>query len=257
MFSSINWYGAYSLYKRETGRFLNTFHQSIIGPTVAAITLFLVLNISAEGSRRFTLQVSVQEFIVYGLIMQNIIQASFSNTSASLTTSKVIGYIHDILMPPFGSLEILAAYVGSAVTRSIVIGCFLTVFFAQFVSLSCKYPAFVLYFGCISSIVMANVGMITGIIAKDFERTAAANIYVVTPLSFLSCTFYSLSSLPKSLQKFVYYNPFFYMMDGFRYGFTGYSEGSILFGSIFLLILGAVLFFCSALLLRSGYGMKS
>lgn len=249
-----NWYGTYSLYKRETGRCLTTLNQTFVGPAVSAATMFLVLTLAARGT---SLPIPFSEFVVCGLIAQHIIQAAFSNTSASLLTSKVIGYIHDIVLPPLGTAEILVAYIAAALTRALAIGVALALSFAPFVSLHCKHPFLLLYFACATSVVLASLGIITGIIAKDFERGAAMNLYVISPLSLLSCTFYSAKELPKALQPFVQYNPFFYMIDGCRYGFSGYAEGSILSGVVALGILAAILSISSAALLNSGHGIKS
>jgi ABC-2 type transport system permease protein len=249
-----NWYGAYSLYKRETKRFISTINQTILGPAISAATMFFVLTIAAKKQE---LPIRFTEFVVCGLIAQHVIQASFSNTSASLITSKVIGYIHDIVLPPLGTGEILLAYLAAALTRSLAIGCTLALLFSPFVSLGCEHPFLLIYFACASSVVLANLGMITGIIAKDFEKAAAMNLYLIAPLSLLSCTFYSAKELPQVLQPFAYYNPFFYMIDGFRYGFTGYKENSLLVSTISLGVLSATLSAISAALLQSGRGIKS
>lgn len=252
----LNWYGTYSLYKREIGRFLATFQQTILGPIVSASTFFLILALATEGNRA-NVPIPFPEFVFCGLIAQNVIQAAFLGPSTSLLTSKVVGYIHDIVFPPFGSTEILIAYIASGVTRALVVGLAIVLLFSPFVSLHCTHPLLLAYFACATSITSSGIGVVVGILARDFERGASISLNIITPLSLLSCTFYSARSLPPPLLSITQCNPFFYMIDGIRYGITGYSETSVLLGAAFLGILAVFSLLIAAALLNRGYGMKS
>ena len=199
-----------------------------------------------------------RDFIVCGLVMQILIQASFEHTSSSIILAKVIGYIDDILFPPLSSSVILLAYLGSALTRAAIVGIILLLSLLPFTQSNSwtMHLWELLYFSFASSTILALLGTITGIIANNFEQVSVISRYTVMPLSFLSCMFYSAKNLPSIVQKINLYNPFFYLMDGFRYALTGYAECSRVLGTCVTFLSIMLLILITKRLLDSGYGIK-
>lgn len=196
-------------------------------------------------------------FIGYGLIITSIVQNAFANTSSSLIMSKIIGYISDVIMVPLSGIEIVIAYLIGALVRGVTVGLCVSICLLPFVEFTCHHPLLLIFFTISSCLLLGNLGILSGTIAKGFDQNAAITSYVIAPLSFLSGTFYSVKKLPHVLQIFNQYNPFFYMIDGFRYSLTNHTDGNIEFGIFFLIIINIILFVTTSLLISIGWRIKS
>ena len=253
----INWLGAYSLYAKETLRFLNVFGQTIIGPIITSILFLLVISLAIGNERSNVLGVSFIEFLAPGLIVMQVIQQSFSHSSSSLLMGKVMGNIVDLISAPLSAGEVSLAIIFASVTRAIIISIISIIIFSLMIEIEIKnYLVFIVYL-FLSSFIMGAAGFIAGLWADKFDHMATATNFIIVPLSFLSGTFYSIDRLPEFLNTLSYYNPFFHMIDGFRYSFINNMDGSIKFGLIYLTVLAIIIWFIAYLLYKKGYKIKS
>ena len=224
-FGYVNYIGMWSLYKKEVLRFLNVIGQTILGPIITSALFLLVISLAIGDSRSDVLGVPYINFLFPGLIAMQVIGQAFSHSSSSLLMGKVMGNIVDTISAPLSAAEVTFAIVLASVTRS--------------------------------SFILGAGGFITGLWAEKFDHMSSVTNFFIVPLSFLSGTFYSVERLPHFLQLISEYNPFFYMIDGFRYGFIGKSDGSITFGLIYLSIISVAIWFASYYLYKKGYKIKS
>ena len=255
----VNWLGLLTLYKKECGRFLRVWLQTLLAPLVSNL-LYMTVFVVVFAERRGTAGGGVDEFATFlapGLVMLGILNNASANTSSSLMGSKMNGSIVDVLMPPLSYQELAAGYIGGAVTRGLLVAVTTAVALAFFVPLPPRVPWAILYFGLSAATLMAMVGLLTGIWAEKFDQLAVVNQFVILPLSFLSGTFYSIYSLPEAWQAVSLANPLFYLIDGFRYGFLGTHESNLLVGVIYTLALNAVLFVVCLRVLRTGWRLKA
>ena len=252
----INWVGIYSLYLKETLRFLTVFGQTIIGPVVTAILFLLVISLAIGDERSNVLGVPFIQFLAPGLIAMQVIQQSFSHSSSSLLMGKVMGNIVDLIGAPLSAGEVSLTIILASVTRAIIISVISIIIFSLIIEIEIKnYLIFILYL-FLTSFIMGGVGFIAGLWAEKFDNMATVTNFIIVPLSFLSGTFYSINRLPEYLNKLSYYNPFFHMIDGFRYAFIENLDGSLNFGIIYLSILSFVIWFIAYLLYKKGYKIK-
>ncbi len=252
----INWVGIYSLYLKETLRFLTVFGQTIIGPVVTAILFLLVISLAIGDERSNVLGVPFIQFLAPGLIAMQVIQQSFSHSSSSLLMGKVMGNIVDLISAPLSASEVSLTIILASVTRAIIISVISIIIFSLIIEIEIKnYLIFILYL-FLTSFIMGGVGFIAGLWAEKFDNMATVTNFIIVPLSFLSGTFYSINRLPEYLNKLSYYNPFFHMIDGFRYAFIENLDGSLNFGIIYLSILSFVIWFIAYLLYKKGYKIK-
>ena len=256
-FGLVNWVGAYSLYKKEVLRFLIVSGQTLLGPILTSILFLVVISLAIGDERPDVLGVPYIEFLANGLIMMQVIQQSFSHSSSSLMMSKMMGTIVDIINSPLSALEVTISLVLASITRGLCIASISTFIFVLFLDLSIEnYLLWFLYL-FLAGFFLGSAGMIAGLYADKFDQMATVTNFVIVPLSFLSGTFYTIDNLPQFLQVISKCNPFFYMIDGFRYGFLEQSDGSIFIGATYLTILAIVLWFVSYLLYKRGYKIKS
>ena len=252
----INWVGIYSLYLKETLRFLTVFGQTIIGPVVTAILFLLVISLAIGDERPNVLGVPFIQFLAPGLIAMQVIQQSFSHSSSSLLMGKVMGNIVDLIGAPLSASEVSLTIILASVTRAIIISVISIIIFSLIIEIQIKnYLIFILYL-FLTSFIMGGAGFIAGLWAEKFDNMATVTNFIIVPLSFLSGTFYSINRLPEYLNKLSYYNPFFHMIDGFRYAFIENLDGSLNFGIIYLSILSFVIWFIAYLLYKKGYKIK-
>ena len=252
----INWVGIYSLYLKETLRFLTVFGQTIIGPVVTAILFLLVISLAIGDERSNVLGVPFIQFLAPGLIAMQVIQQSFSHSSSSLLMGKVMGNIVDLIGAPLSAGEVSLTIILASVTRAIIISVISIIIFSLIIEIEIKnYLIFILYL-FLTSFIMGGAGFIAGLWAEKFDNMATVTNFIIVPLSFLSGTFYSINRLPEYLNKLSYYNPFFHMIDGFRYAFIENLDGSLNFGIIYLSILSFVIWFIAYLLYKKGYKIK-
>ena len=256
-FSTVNWPGLWTLYKKEIGRFLKFYNQTLIAPMVNAM-LFLAIFMLAFGRNNVQIQgVSFGEFMGAGLIMMTMIQQSFANTSSSLIMGKVLGTVVDYLIPPISAGEMLFAMVMAGVTRGIMVGFMVWISVWAFTPIYVHHFGIVLFYSISACLLLSLLGMISGIIADSFDQMAAITSYIITPLSFLAGTFYSVHRLPEIWFIITHFNPFFYMIDGLRYGLTGYSDGNMELGAIAITIGNIILWIVAYTILKRGYKIKT
>jgi|TARA_B100000929_G_scaffold71003_1_gene54286 ABC-2 type transport system permease protein len=253
----INWVGFYSLYLKETLRFLSVFGQTIVGPIVTSILFLLVISLALGEDRPSVLGVSFIEFLAPGLIAMQLIQQAFSHSSSSLLMGKIMGNIVDLIGAPLSASEVTLAIIFASVTRALVISVISIVLFSLMIEIEIKnYLIFFTYL-FLSSFIMGATGFIAGLWADKFDHMATATNFIIVPLSFLSGTFYTVERLPNFLKELSYYNPFFHMIDGFRFSFIDNMDGSIKFGLIYLAFLAILTWFIAYKLYKKGYKIKS
>jgi len=261
-FGAVNWLGLKTLLAKEIRRYLKVSFQTIVAPLISTI-LFLVVFIQAMGSTRASVgDVPYVEFLAPGLIMMAILTNAFANSSSSIIIGKVQGSIVDVLMPPLSALELTVAFVVGAASRGMLVAVVTAITCAAFMAMSdapMRISHFwaALYFSLAGATIFGMLGVIGGVWADKFDQLAAFTNFVITPLTFLSGTFYAITRLPEPFLTFSHFNPVFYLIDGFRYGFTGHAEAPLLVGVISTLALTAALGFVCYALVKSGYKLKS
>mgnify|MGYP006100052085 CR=1 FL=1 len=256
-FGYFNWLGFFTLYQKEILRFLNVAIQTVISPLVTSLLFLLVLTLAIGNERSEALGFPFIEFLAPGLIAMQIIQQAFSHTSSSIMIGKIQGNIVDVLYAPLSPTEVTLATIFAAVTRSFIIAAVSILVFSFVMDLHFYNFYYIFIYTFLGSFILGAVGFIVGLWAQKFDNMASATNFIIVPLSFLSGTFYSIKKLPEILQKVSEWNPFFYMIDGFRYGFLGVSDGSLKFGLSYLLILSVLMWFASYILFKKGYKIKS
>ena len=256
-FGLINWVGAWTLYQKEVLRFLNVWAQTLFSPLISSLLFLLVLSLAIGAERGDVLGVSFITFLAPGLISMQVIQQSFSHSSSSFMIGKIQGNIVDLLYAPLSPAEVTIAVSLAAVTRSVMIAAISIITFMILIEIQITNYLTLIAFTFLSSFILGNVGIIAGLWSEKFDNMATVTNFVIVPLSFLSGTFYTIDKLPSFLQTISEFNPFFYMIDGFRYSFIGKSDGSITTGFIYLSILSVVTWFVTYLLYKKGYKIKS
>ena len=256
-FGLINWVGAWTLYQKEVLRFLNVWAQTLFSPLISSLLFLLVLSLAIGAERGDVLGVSFIAFLAPGLISMQVIQQSFSHSSSSFMISKIQGNIVDLLYAPLSAAEVTIAVSLAAVTRAAMIAIISIITFMLLIEIKITNYFTLIAFTFLSSFILGNVGIIAGLWAEKFDNMATVTNFVIVPLSFLSGTFYTIDRLPNFLQTISEFNPFFYMIDGFRYSFIGQADGSITIGLIYLIILSFATWFVTYLLYKKGYKIKS
>jgi len=196
-------------------------------------------------------------FLAPGLVMMTMVQNSFANTSSSMVIAKVQGNIVDILMPPLSPTELYVGFIVGGVLRGLMVGFVVAVVVALTVGLHFHSLFHIVAFAILGTMMLSSIGLAAGIWSQKFDHIAAVTNFVVTPLTFLSGTFYSIHQLPGVWRDLATYNPFFYMIDGFRYGFIGQSDGDLMIGLVMLTVMNIALAILSLWMLRTGYKIKS
>jgi ABC-2 type transport system permease protein len=254
---NINWVGAYTLYLKETLRFVSVLGQTIIGPVVTAILFLLVISLALGEDRPNVLGVTFIVFLAPGLIAMQVIQQAFSHSSSSLLMGKVMGNIVDLIGAPLSAAEVTLAIIFASITRSLMISIISIILFSLIIEIEIKHYLIFFTYLFLSSFIMGAAGFIAGLWADKFDNMATVTNFIIVPLSFLSGTFYSIDRLPNFLNFLSQYNPFFHMIDGFRYAFINNMDGSIKFSLIYLIILSIFTWFISYILYKKGYKIKS
>jgi ABC-2 type transport system permease protein len=256
-FGFINWVGAWTLYKKEVLRFLIVWIQTIFSPLISSLLFLLVLSLAIGADRGNVLGVPFISFLAPGLISMQVIQQSFSHSSSSFMIGKIQGNIVDLLYAPLSATEVTISIALAAVTRSVMIAIVSIIVFKLIIDIEISNYLLLIIFTLLSAFILGNIGIIAGLWAEKFDHMATVTNFVIVPLSFLSGTFYSINRLPEILQIISKANPFFYMIDGFRYSFIGKADGSIFIGLIYLSVLSFVSWFVTYLLYKKGYKIKS
>ncbi len=246
-----------TLFYKELLRFWKVGFQTVAAPVLTALLFLLVFGHALEGRVRVFEGVGYAEFLVPGLVMMSVLQNAFANSSSSLIQSKITGNMVFMLLPPISYLEFFCAYVLASVVRGLVVGAGVLAVTVWFVRLELAAPLWVLGFALLGAAILGALGVIAGIWADKFDQVAAFQNFIILPLTFLSGVFYSLRSLPALWQTVSHLNPFFYMIDGFRYGFFGVSDFPPLASLAVAGIFFAVLSGAALLMLRSGYKLRN
>jgi ABC-2 type transport system permease protein len=255
--TGINRIGLITLVKKEVGRFLNVYTQTIVAPVITTLLYYTIFALAFGGITRMAGNVPFLEFIAPGLIMMVMVQNAFANTSSSVVIAKVQGNIVDVLMPPLSPGEIYTGYAVGSVLRGLTVGFVTAIVMALFVKLHVHNIGVIVIFALLGTLMLGSLGLAAGIWSDKFDHIAAVTNFIVMPLTFLSGTFYSVEMLPPEWQMAAHFNPFFYMIDGFRSGFIGHADGSVMTGIIVLSVINIILACLSLWMLKTGYKIKS
>lgn len=248
--------GMFTLFKKEVLRFWRVAFQTIASPVITALLYLLIFSHVLEGRVQVYEDVPYTAFLIPGLIMMSLLQNAFANSSSSLIQSKVMGNIIFVLLTPLTYLQFFLAFLGAAIVRGLVVGLSIYLVAIWFVDLPIVHIGWVFIFALLGSALLGTFGIIAGIWSDRFDQMAAFQNFVIMPLTFLSGVFYSIHSLPPIWQTISKFNPFFYMIDGFRYGFFGKGDispwVSLFVVALFLVLLVAL----SIKMLKSGYKLR-
>tara|TARA_Y100000768_G_scaffold136232_1_gene101407 strand:- start:228 stop:1040 length:813 start_codon:yes stop_codon:yes gene_type:complete len=256
-FGRINYVGLVALWYRECSRFFIVWAQTLLSPLVSSLLFLSVLTLALGNDRGDVLGYSFITFLAPGLIIQSMILQSFSHSVSSFMISKMQGNLVDILYAPLSSFEVSFAIIMAAVTRSILIGFISIVVFIFIVELPIKNIFYILYAAFFGSFFIGSLGFITGLWATKFDHTATVTNFILQPLSFLSGVFYTIDRLPEFFQSISSVNPFFHIINIFRYGFLGKSDGDMSFGMIYIPLLALLGWLVAFYLYKKGYKIKS
>jgi ABC-2 type transport system permease protein len=248
--------GTGTLFYKEVLRFWKVGFQTVAAPLLTALLYLLIFGHVLEGRVEVFPGVSYTSFLVPGLVMMSVLQNSFANSSSSLVQSKITGNLVFLLVTPLSHRAWFAAYVGASMVRGLAVGTGVLLVTVWFTPLQLAEPVWVLVFAALGAALMGSLGIIAGLWADKFDQMAAFQNFVIMPLTFLSGVFYSVQSLPPFWQAASHLNPFFYIVDGFRRGFFGASDGS---PWLSLAVVGTAFVLVSALTLRllaSGYKLR-
>lgn len=254
-----NWIGMQTLYLKEVRRFFKVQLQTIWAPAITTLLFLAIFLVALGGIKREVLGVPYGAFLAPGLIVMGMIQNAFQNTTSTLLIGKMQGTIVDVLMPPLSWTEVLSCFVAGAVTRAWLVGLAIWAVMLLWpgVSVSIANPMLVLAFGTLGAMLLALIGVLTGIWADKFDHGAAVTNFLVQPLTLLSGTFYAIDRLPAWAQTLSAFNPFFYIIDGFRAGFIGIAETSIAIGLAFVGGLVLLLWWACHSALSSGWKIRA
>ena len=252
-----NWIGVWTLYEREVRRFVKVYAQTLIAPVVTTLLFLAVFALAVGPDRGEIGGIPFIEFLAPGLVMMAVAQNAFANTSSSIVISKIQGNIVDTLMPPLTAHELTLAFALGGATRGVAVGLLTMLAMAPFAEIGVAHPGFALFHLVAASLLLSLIGIAGGIWSEKFDHIAAVTNFVVTPLAFLSGTFYSLDRLPEAFVRVALANPFFYMIDGFRYGMIGYADGGLKAGIWVLVGANAALWFACWRMFSTGYKLKA
>lgn len=216
--------GTWTLFKRETHRFLKVNMQTVAAPALTAI-LYLIVFRYAMGDRQVPgMDVDYFTFLIPGLAMMSMLQNAFANTSSSIIIGKVMNVHIYLLMAPLSAIEMILAFIAGAVLRAVVVATVFLLVLLPFVDVPMHHFGLVMIYGVCGSIIMGGLGLIGGMWSDNFDHMAMVSNFIIMPLTFLSGVFYSIEQLPPLWQQVSHFNPFFYLIDGFRHGFLGMGD---------------------------------
>jgi len=253
----VNYRGVYTLFNKEILRFYKVLLQTVVAPVITALLYLLVFSQVMASHTEVYAGVAYGAFLIPGLMMMTMIQNAFANSSSSLIQSKYTGNIVFILLPPLSYLEFYLAFLAASIVRAVVVGAGVWLMALFFVDLPLYSVGVVLAFTLISCATLGTAGIIAGIWADKFDHLSGLQNFVIMPLSFLSGVFYSIHSLPDFWQVASHFNPLFYMIDGFRYGFFGVSDVNpwISFAVVTLFFAGMAV--TTVVILKRGYKLRN
>ena len=253
----VNWRGFGALIYKEVRRFIAVGIQTVAAPMVTTM-LYLAIFTLALGRNAHTVgDVPFSFFLAPGLIMMAMVQNAFANTSSSLVSSKMQGNIVDVLMAPLSPSELCAGFAIGGLVRGLVVGLTVALTMMLFVRFEVLHVWIAIYYAVMASLLLSLLGIAGGIWAQKHEQMAVVSNFIITPLSFLSGTFYSVTQLPQPWQSLAHIDPFFYMIDGFRYAFIGHAEGSLAIGAIVVAVGNIALWLLCRWMFLTGYRLKA
>lgn len=253
----VNWVGLAALLRKEVQRFLTVWVQTVGAPMVTTLIYLTIFSLALGRALKVVNGVPFLEFLAPGLIMMAMIQNSFANSSSSIVSSKMQGNIVDVVMAPLSPFELAVGYGVGGMVRGLIVGALVALAMLPFVALKIAHPFHALFFAAMASLMLSFLGVVGGVWAEKHEQNAAVTNFVITPLAFLSGTFYSIDRLPGIWNTIARLDPFFYMIDGFRFAFTGQSDAPIAIGYAILVAGNLVLGGASWLMFRAGYRLRS
>ncbi len=256
-FGRVNWLGLATLAEREVRRFLAVWTQTLLAPLITAGLFLAIFTLAIGPGRGEVMGVPFVQFLAPGILMMTVIQNAFANTSSSIMAAKVQGNIVDTLMPPLSPLELVLGYMAGAVGRGVFVAVAVTALMLVVVGAGVAHPGWVAVFVVLGAALMGALGMIAAILAQKFDQMAAITNFIITPLSFLSGTFYSIEALPPLMQTLTHANPIFYLIDGVRFGMIGTSDSSPWLGLVIVSGSAAAVLLLAWTWIRRGYRLKS
>ncbi|MBA4793014.1 ABC transporter permease [Phenylobacterium sp.] len=256
-YSGFNWPGFRTLYLREVKRFWKVGTQTLAAPVVTSLLYMMVFVVAVGGARPDVHGVPFATFIAPGLIMMTILNNAFANSSSSLLQAKVNGLVGDFMTPPLTPLEHVAGFALGAATRGLAVGAVTWIAVLPFADLPLTHLWAVLYFAVAASLILGMLGMMAGLWAEKFDHMAAVTNFIIMPMTFLSGTFYLVDRLPEPFRTASHFNPFFYLIDGFRYGFIGQAEGSLVTGIGMTAGIAVAFAFVCLWMFETGYKLKT
>ena len=259
---AVNWLGVWTLYLREVQRFYKILGQTVLAPVVTTLLFLAVFALALGHASDMVEGVPYLGFLAPGLIMMAMVQNAYSNTSSGMVIMKIQGNVVDLLMAPLSPGELTFGFAMAGVTRGLVVGSAVTVAMALFTPLAVPSPVVphlgaALFYALAASLLLSLLGLLTGIWASKFDNIAFVTNFVITPFAFLSGTFYSVERLPGIWRTVAQANPFFFMIDGFRYGLTGHADGPLVVGAVVLTVLNVALWILCHALFARGWKLKS
>ena len=254
----VNWVGLRTLYLREVQRFAKVGMQTVVAPVITSMLFLMVFAVAVGDRAQLAGDVGFISFLVPGLVMMTVLQNAFANSSSSLVVSKVQGNIVDLLMPPIGPGELLVGLALGGMSRGLAVGLLAALVLGVFAGLQLPAaPLVALAFLVLGSLAMALAGILAGVWSNKFDEMAAITNFLIQPLAFLSGTFYSVDRLPPPFDTIATLNPFFYAIDGFRYGLIGIGDRPVATGLVGLVLVNGVLWLLCYRVLKSGWRLKS
>ncbi len=262
LYGAVNGLGLWTLYWREVARFLNVWKQTLVAPIVQTLLFMTVFQLAFGTRGNLTGDfegLAYGDFLAPGLLVMAILQNAFANSSSSLVISKVQGSHVDFLMPPLSPLELTIGFIAGAATRGVAVALIagVAIHFSPLADLPLKHPLAILWFGLCSAVILGALGTMGGIWADKFDNLATISNFVIVPLTFLSGTFYDVNVLSEPFLTLSLLDPFFYLIDGFRYGFLGAANSDLVIGAWVSGLLALASSLATWWMIRSGYKLKS
>ena len=256
-FGRVNWLGLMTLTSREVQRFMSVRTQTLLAPMVTAGLFLMIFNIAIGPRRGDVMGLPFVVFLAPGITMMTVIQNAFANTTSSIMTAKVQGNIVDTLMPPLSAGELVAGYLAGAVVRGmcLAVGLWLGMFLILGIGLA--HPLYALAFAFLGSAMLGAIGIIAAIHAQKYDQMSAITNFIITPLAFLSGSFYSIEALPDLIRQLTLWNPIFYLIDGFRFAVIDVSDGTPLVGLLVCTLSTLTLSVIAWAMFHTGYRLKS
>jgi ABC-2 type transport system permease protein len=260
-YGAVNWLGLQTLIQREITRFIKVGAQTVVTPVISTVLFMMIFGIvrggiwpgteGAPGGAR-----AYVDGLAAGLVMMSVLSNAFQNSASSIVIAKIQGNAVDFLMPPLSALELTIAFIVGAAVRGIVVGIVSLIAVAWIANIMPAHPLVALYYALVGSIIFGAIGLIGGIWAEKFDNIAAVTNFIVTPLTMLSGTFYCTSMLPEPYHTISEWNPVFFLIDGFRYGFIGAHDSGLVLGAVFSGVFALALCFICWAMFKTGYRLR-